>query len=76
MQRPSALAMIAGRAGCHEIRPGVFATQMLGLDVIHRQVDGILSTVLAGILIAAEDLTAAKTYLGVGSLHHVMKSDH
>ena len=54
-----ALAMIAMGAGSHNVRPDVLAAHVPWSHVIHREIALALSTVLAGIIVSAKDLTAS-----------------
>ncbi len=57
-QRPSALAMIAGRAGRRHIGPNMPAAQVPRHNMIDRQVVGMLAAVLAGFVVTPEHLLA------------------
>jgi len=57
-KKPAAFSVIAGRAGCHYIRPGVGPTQVARDDVVYGQVESVFPAVLAGIAIPPENLTA------------------
>jgi hypothetical protein len=75
-QRASAFAMIAGGAGGNHIRPGVGATQMLGHHVVDGEIVRAPPAVLAGIIIAAEDLAAGKPDLHARAVDHLIKSNY
>ena len=57
-QFPSALAMVAGGAGGHYVRPDMFTAQVLGPDMVNGQVAGMSSAVLAGVFVTAKNLAA------------------
>ena len=71
----SALAMIAGRASRYHVRPGVFTAHVTRQNMVNRQPSITLSTVLAGIIIAAEDLTARQLHVRARAVHLAVESD-
>ena len=52
------LAPVAGDAGADHILPDMLATPVAGDDMVKGKLMGLLATVLAGILVAVEDLKA------------------
>lgn len=57
-QSSSALAVVAGRAGRHQICPLVLPSQMPRDDMVHSQAAIAFAAVLAGIIIASEEFAA------------------
>jgi hypothetical protein len=53
-----AFAMVAWRAGCHQIRPNLPPAQMAWNDMVDRQIGLAFAAILTGIIIAAEYFTA------------------
>src|SRR5512139_1742214 len=73
---PSPLAMIAVRAGCHDVRPNVLAAKMTRHDMVHRQTAVRLSAVLAGIIVPAKHLAAGQLDMGARPMDLGLQSDH
>jgi hypothetical protein len=60
----SALAMVAVGAGSHNVCPDMLTAHVSWGHMIHSQVALALSTVLAGIIVPAKDLTAGQLDVG------------
>ena len=72
----AALAMVAVRAGSHDVGPTVLAAQVPRRHVIHSQIAFALSTILASIIIAAKDLTAGQFDVWTRPMDLVLQPDH
>lgn len=57
MRFSPALAVIARGAGSDDVCPDMLSTHVAGNNVIHSQVAFAFSTILAGIIVAAEYFT-------------------
>jgi hypothetical protein len=71
----TALAMITMRAGGDNVGPDMLSAQMTGRYVVHRQIALALSTVLAGIIIAAEHFPSSQLNVWTRSMNLVLQSD-
>ena len=65
--------MIAGRAGGYYIGPDVLSAHMFGQDMVDRQFAGVPSTVLADIIITAEDLSTGQFDLQAWAVDHLLQ---
>lgn len=68
-------AMIALRAGCHQIVPGVIAAQGARDDMINGKLSGALAAVLAGVVITPEDLCLGQLNRRARTFDHIGKTD-
>ncbi len=75
LKRQAAFAVIAGWAGSHNIRPHVGATHVTRQNVVDGEVGGLLSAVLAGIVVAAEDLAAGEADVRMRGVDHLLQAD-
>jgi hypothetical protein len=75
LQAAAAFPVVASRAGSHDVRPYVFSALVAGLDMVDRQPAIPASTVLAGIIIAAEDLSARKLNPRPGAVDLFLQPD-
>ena len=71
-----ALAMIAMGAGSHNVRPDVLAAHVSWSYVVHRKAALTFSTVLAGIIVSAKDLTASQLDVGAWPMNLVLQPDY
>src|SRR5258708_7674900 len=69
--RSTALAMIAAPAGAYQVVPAVSATAVARDDVVQGEIAGTNTAVLAGLVIADEDLAARQAHARTGPLDHV-----
>ena len=67
--------VVARRAGCDKVGPVVNASQVPWDDVIHSQHGGCFSTILAGKMVAAENLAPRKRDARAGRMHHARQAD-
>ena len=74
-QLPSALAMVAIRAGGDNIGPGMIAAHVLGEDMVHSQIVCVASTVLADVAITAKNFPAGQLDLQAGTMDHLLQPD-
>src|SRR5687768_17449326 len=70
------LAMVAVRAGSHNVGPNVLTAQVSWGYMIHRKVALPLSTVLASIIVAAKHLTASQFDMWTRTMNLVLQPDH
>jgi hypothetical protein len=74
--QPSApFEVVAGRAGRDHIRPGVHPAQVTRQDVVDGQVVYFPSTVLAGIIVAAENLAPGQFDSRARAMNHILEAD-
>ncbi len=66
--------MIAGRTGSHQVRPRVGTAKVLGLNVVNREIYCFLAAILAGKLVATEDLSSAQADLYMRTMNHTLQS--
>jgi len=71
----STFAMIAGRAGSYNVRPDVFAAKVAWDHMINRHASIAFSTVLTGIIVAAEYLTACQLDVWTWPMHLILQPD-
>ncbi len=69
----STLTMIAMRTSRHNVCPDVLPAHVARHHVIHGQVTFLLSTLLAGIIIAAENFTACQFDVGARPVNLVLQ---
>lgn len=72
-QRIPPLAPVAGGAGGHKIFPGMAAAQTAGNNMIERQGVGFTTTILAGVVVTAEDFTFGEGDARMWPFDHVTK---
>ncbi len=72
----ASLAVVAARAGSDNVFPGVPAIEVTRHHVIHRQNGSNLTAILAGVIVAAKDLTPVEGHLWVRGMDHVLQADH
>ena len=72
----AAFTVVAARAGGHYIGPDVLPAQVLGQDMVHGQFAGVPPTVLAGVVIPAEDLPAGQFDLQARAVDHLLQPDN
>ncbi len=70
------LAMIAMWAGGHQVVPGVLASQVAWDNVIDSQGSRVLTTILAGVVIASQDLALGELDPWAGAMDHFFQSDN
>lgn len=70
LQQASTLAVVAGRAGGNHICPGVPTTQVARDDVVNCQFGCMSATILAGIMITAEDFPPGQFQVQAGTVNH------
>lgn len=70
------LAVVAMRAGRHDIRPNVLAAQVTWCHVIYSQIALTLTAILASIIVAAKDLTASQLDVWTRPMDLVLQPDH
>lgn len=75
-QLSAAFMMVAARAGSHYIGPDVLAAQVLGKHMVHGQFAVVPSTVLACVVIPAEDLPAGQLDLQARAVDHSVQPDN
>src|SRR5690606_8234329 len=73
LEGPAALAVVASGTGSHQVVPKMLTTQPAGHDVIDRQLGRVLSAVLAGVAVAAQDLTLGQPYVRPRPVHHFLQ---
>jgi hypothetical protein len=66
--------MVAGVAGCHHVSQ-VFGAHVARNHMINGQIERLFSTVLAGVMIAAENFTARETHMGARAANHHTQPD-
>ncbi len=54
---PAAFAVVAMRAGCHDVGPDMLATEMPRNDMVDCQPTVVSTTILASIIIPAKNFT-------------------
>ena len=64
--RSARLTSITGYAGADHIFPEVFTTPIAGNDVVQGKLAALLAAVLAGKVVAVENLKAGQLALGAG----------
>ena len=74
-QRFSAFTMVAGATGAHQVLPGVLSTTMSRNDVVERQIAGLHSAVLAGVVITNKDLAASEPNARARTLDEINQTD-
>ena len=74
-QRAAALAVVACSAGRNDVVPGVLAAAVSRHDVIQREVVTSLAAVLAGVVVALEDLLARELHDRTRSLDVIDEAD-
>ena len=67
--------MITVSAGGYQVRPGGFSPEVLGNDMIHSQIPGLLTAVLALELVPAENFLFGKFNSGAGAFHHILQAN-
>src|SRR3954452_11907933 len=67
--------MVAGTAGRDEIEPRVCTAARTRMNVVKREVARTPAAVLAGVIVANEDLLARQLHLRSGALDHVDEAD-
>ena len=72
-QLPATFAVIAARAGGHYIGPDMFPAQVFWQHMVHRQIAGVASTVLAGEVVTAKDLPAGQFDLQARAMDHLLQ---
>jgi hypothetical protein len=70
------LALIAGPACAYHVIPGMFASQAARDNVVYGEVSGLLTAILAGIIVSNKHLTPAQLPLYAGTFDHVNQADH
>ena len=70
------LASIAGYASTNHISPRVLAIEVSRDNVVQGNLPDFLTAILAGILVAVENLKASQLSLWPGALNHVGYSDY
>ena len=75
IQVVAAFAMVTGRAGSNHIRPDMLTALMAGFYVVHCEAAIPTAAVLAGIIVATEDLPAGKLHPGAGSMDLLFQTD-
>jgi len=76
IEGPTPFAVVAAWASSHQIIPGVLSTQTSRDDVIHCQVSTVLPTILADVIVSAQDLTLGEADTGAGAAHHLLQTDN
>jgi hypothetical protein len=74
-QLPPTLAMVAGRTSGDHIRPDVFAAKVLRPDMVHGQLAGMMSAILADVPVAPKDFAACQFNLHTRPVNHRFESD-
>src|SRR5687768_10669066 len=69
------LAVITVRTGGYNVCPDVLAAHMSRCHVVYRQIALALSTILAGIIIPAKDLTASQFDMWTRPMNLVLQPD-
>jgi len=72
---PPSLAMIACRTSRHHVRPYVLPSQVFGQDMVESQFIGVVTAVLAGIIVPTEYLPSREFHPRAGSMDHLFKPD-
>ncbi len=72
----ASLAMIAVRARRHHVRPQMLAAQVTRQHMVHRQPAVVSAAILAGIIIAPENLPARQFHMRARSAHLQLEPDH
>ena len=75
-RRAGCLAMVAGDAGGYQIRPGVLSAGILGQHMVDGECAALTTAILAGIVIAPEDLMPRKLKDRAGTMDHVFETDN
>ena len=68
-------AVIAVRAGCHNIRPDVLAAHMARRHMVYGQVAIALSTILTCIIIAAKHFSPRQLDVGARPMNLALQPD-
>src|SRR5450756_1495732 len=76
LQRLPPLAVVAGSAGADQVLPTVLAPFVARDHVVYGQLSGLRPAVLAGVVIAVEDLPPGQLSPGPWSLDQVDEPDH
>jgi hypothetical protein len=66
LESPAALSAIAVWAGAHQVFPIVLASVVAWDNVVYGQVLGLMTTVLAGVVISSENLFLSELNPGAG----------
>ena len=74
--RPPSLAVVAVRAGSHEICPGMLSPKMAWDYMVNREGLHMLATVLADEIIPAQNLPLGQLDLWTGAANHLFKADN
>jgi len=69
-------AMIAVRAGSHQVGPNMFPTQVARSDMIHGKIWNMLTAVLTGVVVPAQDLSFGQLHLRAGAVDHFFQADN
>jgi hypothetical protein len=64
--------MIALRASCNDVQPGVRTANVAWDDVVDGEIIHLSAAILAGVAIAAQDLLAYQTNCRSGAVNHLM----
>ena len=67
--------MIAARAGCHPVFPGVGAAHSAWLDMVNGQFWGLAATILAGVIVSSEHLGFGQLDSWPRPFDHVFKAN-
>jgi hypothetical protein len=67
--------VITGCAGCHHIVPEVLSSQVTRINVINGQVAALFPAILAGEIVASEDLAPVELHAQTRPIHHMLKAD-
>lgn len=69
-------AAVAGWAGTHQVLPLVFSALVARDNVVYRKMRGAPPTVLASVLVAAEDFSPVKLDARLGPLDQIEEANH
>ncbi len=71
----AALAVVAMRAGSHQVSPGMRPAEVAWDDMVDRQGSGVLAAILAGVVIATKHLALGQFDARVGTVNHLFQAD-
>ena len=69
-------AMVAGRAGRHNIGPDMFSAHVFGKNMVHGQLADVTPAVLAGEVITAKNLPAGQLDLQAWTVNHLIQANN
>lgn len=73
-QPSTPFAVIATRASGYDVFPGMFSTQVTREDMVDGQFQGVLSTILTGVIVPTQDFSASQSYFRSRTVNHRLET--